>query len=76
MDRFIAYKLIASANNIAALKSNMDRFIGAKMTLIVALLSLKSNMDRFIVKFKCFIYTEIFSLKSNMDRFIECSLSN
>ena len=27
MDRFIAYKLIASANNISDLKSNMDRFI-------------------------------------------------
>ena len=33
MDRFIAYKLIASANNIAALKSNMDRFIGGKNDL-------------------------------------------
>ena len=51
MDRFIVNSSISALSFDFYLKSNMDRFIGAFLFLIVPSPGyLKSNMDRFIVQ--------------------------
>ena len=50
MDRFIANKLNFDEKPKIYLKSNMDRFIGGTIAILMYRCAhLKSNMDRFIV---------------------------
>ena len=71
MDRFIGNCWGLSNRWKDYLKSNMDRFIEAKLLLLlIDLKHLKSNMDRFIEIQNNYWQPTIMDLKSNMDRFI------